>query len=325
MKSFFSFMSVAFSLLLALSLTNAGFAQTRTAWEMHDGESIVSFGYQTPYHGYELEYDFATIPAASDPNWGPAPDPDIIGYSKVPSSLCGVMACRYGADFTYFQTFVNVPSNVLVTDFTISFSGVDDGVRVTIFNSDYPGGVVVPGSYVFLGGSGTANLATLVKSGEVNRVVVTQTDDCCYHSYLSSALVVLNGELVPVPIAVGIDIKPGSYPNCFNLNGHGVIPVAILGSAILDANDIDVTSLQFAGLDVRVKGNGNVQCSIEDVSGDFASPEGAPDGLDDLVCQFVDDAGSWSADNGTASVIGQLLDGTVFLGSDEICMVPTDN
>jgi hypothetical protein len=235
------------------------------------------------------------------------------------------MACRYGADFTYFQTFVNVPSNVLVTDFTISFSGVDDGVRVTIFNSDYPGGVVVPGSYVFLGGTGTSNLATLVKSGEVNRVVVTQTDDCCYHSYLSSALVVLNGELVPVPIAVGIDIKPGSYPNCFNVNGHGVIPVAILGSAILDANDIDVTSLQFAGLDVRVKGNGNVQCSIEDVSGDFASPEGAPDGLDDLVCQFVDDAGSWSADNGTASVIGQLLDGTVFLGTDEICMVPTDN
>jgi hypothetical protein len=325
MKNFSLCMSVACGLLLALSLTNAGFAQTRTAWEMHDGEGIVSFGYQTPYHGYEMEYDFATIPAESDPNWGPAPDPDIIGYSKVPSSLCGVMACRYGADFTYFQTFVNVPSNVLVTDFTISFSGIDDGVRVTIFNSDYPVGVVVPGSYVFLGGTGTANLATLVKPGEVNRVVVTQTDDCCYHSYLSSAVVVLNGELVPVPIDVGIDIKPGSYPNCFNLNGHGVIPVAILGSAVLDVTDIDVTSVQFAGLNVRVKGNGYVQCSIEDVSGDFASPEGAPDGLDDLVCQFVDDAGSWSADNGTASVIGELLDGTVFLGTDEICMVPTDN
>jgi hypothetical protein len=30
---------------------------------------------------------------------------------------------------------------------------------------------------------------------------------------------------------VGIDIKPGSDPNCFNINGHGVIPVAILGSS----------------------------------------------------------------------------------------------
>ena len=29
---------------------------------------------------------------------------------------------------------------------TISFSGMDDGSRVTIFNSVYPGGFVIPGS-----------------------------------------------------------------------------------------------------------------------------------------------------------------------------------
>ena len=119
-----------------------------------------------------------------------------------------------------------------------------------------------------------------------------------------------------------IDIKPGSYPNCINVNGHGVIPVAILGAVVLDVNQIDIDTLQFAGLYVRVKGNGTPQCSVEDVSGDFTSPEGAPDRIPDLVCQFVDEAEFWSADNGTATVTGMLIDGTNIQGTDEICMVP---
>jgi hypothetical protein len=126
------------------------------------------------------------------------------------------------------------------------------------------------------------------------------------------------------PIQVQIDIKPGSYPNCFNVNGHGVIPVAILGSADFDVTQVDVGTLEFAGLDVRVKGNDKPQCSVEDVSGDFTSPEGAPDGHADLVCQFVDDS-TWSADDGTATLSGNLkadYGGTPFEGSDEICLRP---
>jgi len=38
------------------------------------------------------------------------------------------------------------------------------------------------------------------------------------------------------PIEVEIDIKPGSDPNSINPNSNGVIPVAILGSAIFDAS-----------------------------------------------------------------------------------------
>ena len=36
------------------------------------------------------------------------------------------------------------------------------------------------------------------------------------------------------PVGVGIDVKPGSCPNCFNPTGHGVIPVAILGSDVFE-------------------------------------------------------------------------------------------
>ncbi len=118
-----------------------------------------------------------------------------------------------------------------------------------------------------------------------------------------------------------IDIKPGSYPNSLNINGHGVIPVAIMGSANLDVSDVDIQTLCFAGLELRVKGNGSPQCSIQDVSGDFITPEGAPDGYPDLVCQFVDNPDNWIPGDGTATLTGQLIDGTPFEWTDEIRVV----
>lgn len=120
---------------------------------------------------------------------------------------------------------------------------------------------------------------------------------------------------------VEIDIKPGSSPNCFNVNGHGVIPVAILGAADFDATQVDVGTLVFAGLEVRVRGNGAPQCSVEDVSGYFLNgSEGEPDGFDDLVCQFVDDPESWEPAEDEACVTGDLLDGTDIEGCDSICI-----
>ena len=53
-----------------------------------------------------------------------------------------------------------------------------------------------PSPGVFLGGSGTTDLEAYVVSGEINRVVITQVDDCCSENNLHSAVVVLNGEVV---------------------------------------------------------------------------------------------------------------------------------
>ncbi|MCI0526984.1 MAG: hypothetical protein L0Y56_05950, partial [Nitrospira sp.] len=100
---------------------------------------------------------------------------------------------------------------------------------------------------------------------------------------------------------------------------------AILGSDTFDVTQVDVSTLNFAGLDVRVKGNGTPQCSHEDVSGDFTNPEGAPDGYLDLVCQFADDPNMWQSDDGTAKLTGNLIPafgGTPFEGADSICIVP---
>ena len=190
---------------LALAAPAAVDAQTRTPWQQHDGLEVtvtnplglVAFSCSPAFHGDPCEYDVATVPSTLDPGWGPAPDPDIINFSVFPSRVCSApVSCMAYGDFTYFQTLVDVPANVIVTTFTIAFSGMDDGSRVTIFNSTYPGGLVVPGSYVFLGGSGTTSLHSYVVSGEINRVVITQVDDCCSANNLHSAVVVLNGDVV---------------------------------------------------------------------------------------------------------------------------------
>ena len=129
----------------------------------------------------------------------------------------------------------------------------------------------------------------------------------------------------PQEIDVAIDLKPGSDTNSINIDGHGLIPVAVLGSDSFDVTEIDTATLSFAGLDVNVKKNGNVQCSFEDTSGDFAAPAGAPDGYVDLMCKFTDDPDRWSPDDATAVLTGLLLPefgSTAFSGSDVFRLVP---
>ena len=191
--------------LAVLTVAADARAQTRTPWQQHDGLEVTAANPRglipftcspAPQHGNVCEYAVATVPPPADGAWFAAPDPDIIAFS-IPSRVCFAPITCFGyGDFTYFQTFVDVPANVVVSTFTIAFNGMDDGSRVTIYNSANPAGLVIPGSYVFLGGSGTADLAAFVRSGEVNRVVVTQVDDCCSANNLRSAQVVLNGEVV---------------------------------------------------------------------------------------------------------------------------------
>lgn len=114
-------------------------------------------------------------------------------------------------------------------------------------------------------------------------------------------------------INVSIDIKPGSDPNCFNINGHGVIPVAINGSEDFNVYDIDVESLSLGGLTVRVRGKRGPLCSVEDWNGD---------GHSDLVCHFEDDPSNWAPGEDSATLTGNLFDLTPFEGTDSICVVP---
>jgi sugar lactone lactonase YvrE len=124
-------------------------------------------------------------------------------------------------------------------------------------------------------------------------------------------------------IEVIIDIKPGSDTNCLNINGHGVIPVAILGSADFDVTNINIDTLLFNGSEVQIRGKKEkTMCHYEDMSGDFTYSEGAPDGHLDLVCQFEDDPSQWVPGQAEATLTGELIDGTSIEGTDTICIVP---
>lgn len=112
-------------------------------------------------------------------------------------------------------------------------------------------------------------------------------------------------------VQILIDIKPGSDPNCFNNNGNGVIPVAILGSDTFDVGLIDPATLSFEGMVVAIRGKDRPLTHVEDVNGD---------GFPDLVVQFEDVDGIFTQGDGTATVTGQLTDGTPFEGSDSICI-----
>lgn len=118
---------------------------------------------------------------------------------------------------------------------------------------------------------------------------------------------------VSVVEPVAIDIKPGSDPNCFNANGHGVIPVAVLGSASFDVSAIDQTTLSFGGATVRVRGNKGPFCGVEDTNGD---------GWMDIVCQFEDNPDYWETGQDEATLTGKTLDAMDIEGTDSICIVP---
>ena len=116
-----------------------------------------------------------------------------------------------------------------------------------------------------------------------------------------------------VVIEVEIDIKPGSNPNCFNSNNHGVIPVAILGSEDFDVSIINPFSVELDGQAVRLKGKSGNAGSLEDVNGD---------GFDDLVVQIVD-TGYYTTSGSTTGVIraqSKSYAGVSFIGQDTICI-----
>ena len=118
-------------------------------------------------------------------------------------------------------------------------------------------------------------------------------------------------------ICVDIDIKPGSDPNCFNNNGHGVIPVAILsdcGDGGFDATQVDPDTVSLGGLSVKVVGkNDKLLAHIEDVNGD---------GCDDLIVQIADQDNAFEEGEVEAILTGKLYDGTIINGVDSICIVP---
>lgn len=206
MKCLTKTVPLALTCIGLLAASSSALAQvTRTPWQMNEGEGVIKLDAELPPNGALPEngyigFKHARIPAEGK-GWVAAPNPETIGFGNAKASRIGAAGgtCRKAVDYTYFQTFVNVPAGTTVNDFKISFEGMDDASRITIFNSKHPNGQIVAGSYVSRAApnaqAATTDLKALVATGR-NRVVITQVDWCPVGNQLQSAKVQLNGSSV---------------------------------------------------------------------------------------------------------------------------------
>jgi hypothetical protein len=114
-------------------------------------------------------------------------------------------------------------------------------------------------------------------------------------------------------LTVGLDIKPGSFPNSINRKSRGKIPVAILSTATFAApTEVDRASLTF--------GQTGDETSLA-----FCNPDGQDvdgDGRADLVCHFDTRAAGFQVGDAQGFLKGTTLGGTAIAGSDSIRIVP---
>jgi len=107
-------------------------------------------------------------------------------------------------------------------------------------------------------------------------------------------------------IEVDIDIKPGSDSNPINLNGKGVIPVAILTTDDFNATDVNASSVRFGpGMATEA----HEKAHWEDVNGDSRA---------DLVLHFRIQETDIVKGNTEACLTGETNGGTPIEGCDSI-------
>jgi hypothetical protein len=206
-----TFQWISFSALIALASISNSQSISVSPWKLHRGQGTIN-GLSLPGHGSATAYQHMAIPEKDDARWeNMMLNQDGNIYFSEPSKISVEGGyCLTSVDFTYFQTFVDIPSNVSVNEFKVTFQRVDDGARAYIFNSAHPKGAHVEGGDIVLGGAPvTANLSSLIKTGEVNRVVIVQFDDCPVENNLVNAQVIVNGTLVKPPVGPPTNDKDG--------------------------------------------------------------------------------------------------------------------
>jgi CSLREA domain-containing protein len=101
-------------------------------------------------------------------------------------------------------------------------------------------------------------------------------------------------------LSVMIDITPGETPNRINLKKNGVLPVAVLGSALLDVSTVAPSSIRFGPADARpfhdLTEPSRLADHLEDVNGD---------GYIDLVLHFQTSATGLTSSSVLACLVAE--------------------
>ena len=163
----------------------------------------------------------------------------------------------------------------------------------------------------------TASGAVLAGPNNTIRLAIGDAGD----AILDSWAFLEEGSFECIP-RVKTDLKPGSNPNCTNLDKGGLVSVAVFGGCAgsIPLDQINVGSVEFGGAPA-------LRAKPEDVP--MEGPAGVHpdvgDGIDDLVFKFkksdMDEVGALGPDGCVeVELRGFLLDGTQFKGSDILCV-----
>lgn len=127
----------------------------------------------------------------------------------------------------------------------------------------------------------------------------------------------------PVPIEVGVDIRPALCPNPLSIVSKGVLPVAIVGTNELDVYDIEPTSVSIVIGEVEISAIRHSYKDIATTAEPCVCPSSfGPNGFNDLLLDFrtediLEALGSVAPDDVVElDFSGRLADLTPIFGSD---------
>lgn len=115
-----------------------------------------------------------------------------------------------------------------------------------------------------------------------------------------------------LPITVVIDIKPGSDPSSFGADSRGQIPVALLGSASFDVNNIDDSTVRFGDAPTGDAPDSHGHGHLEDYNGDGF--------MDKIYHFYFPDTNLDPGD--TEGCLSGEVNGLDFLGCSDVNIVP---
>lgn len=171
------FYSLLFTLLSGFGLQ----AQvTMSPWQVHNGQGVIPLDSPLSESGADEAFAKVNIPGQKDAGWTAAP---VDGQGRITfqgsPSLDSSATCLTTVDYTYFQSEVFVPADMTMDRFAMTFESITDGAELFVFNSNYPKGQIKERGKILKGEKTfSANVAGLIKKGEVNRLVLVHVDDC---------------------------------------------------------------------------------------------------------------------------------------------------
>jgi hypothetical protein len=136
--------------------------------------------------------------------------------------------------------------------------------------------------------------------GQTIRIAFTQEDNFWFFNARLDEVRILGA----LPLPVALDIRPGGAANFIDPAGHGLVPVAILGSEAFNVAEVDLAMLAFGP-----SGAVPVSDHAVDVNGDGAL---------DLVSNYPTQATGIASGDTLACVTGETVHGEAFEGCDAV-------